>query len=177
MMNYQRKMVLIEEMLFKLRAALDARGNNDMLIIARTDSREAKNGSLEDAIKRSNLFVEAGADIIMPYSCRAQSYEEACYVGKSIKAPLLYVNDESKNPNLTVDQLARAGFKIIIYPLSASLAAANSIMNVYTNLKDTGVTWPSSKQEEIVKVREMVEKNEGIHDLYAIEKSDGKAPE
>lgn len=167
----------MEEMLVKLRVALDTRGSSDMLIIARTDSREAKNGSLENAIERANRFVEAGADIIMPYSCRAPSYEEACQVGKSINAPLLYVNDESSHPNLTVDQLAKAGFKIIIYPLSASLAAADAIQRTYLYLKKNGVTWNSSEIAKIIKVRQMVEENAGIPELYAIEKTDAKVLE
>lgn len=167
----------VEEMLAKLRAALDARGDSNMLIIARTDSREAKNGSLEDAIERCQKFAKAGADIIMPYSCRAQSYEEACRVGQSIKAPLLYVNDESNYPNLTIDQIAKAGFKIIIYPLSASLAAAQAIKQTYVHLKENGVTWPSSKMEQMAQVRKMLEENAGISKLYATERKDAKVLE
>lgn len=170
-----RKYVIpLEEMLVKLRTAIDARGDSDMLIIARTDAREAQNGSLEEAIARSQRFVEAGADVIMPYSCRAKSFEEACHVGHSINAPLLYVNDESSNPNLTVDQLAQAGFKIIIYPLAPCLATAQALMSVYTHLKEHGVTWPDSEQSTMAKVREQVEENAGIARLYAIEAGDKK---
>ena len=165
----------IEEMLVKIRTALDARGDSDMLIIARTDSREAENGSLEDAVERCRKFAELGADVIMPYSCRPPSYEEACYVGKSIKAPLLYVNDESDHPNLTVDQIASAGFKIIIYPLTASLAAAQATKSAYTHLKEKGVTYLSPEAEQMVQVRKVVEDSAGIPELYAIEKKDGRA--
>jgi len=164
----------LEEMMVKLRTALAARGNSDMLIIARTDAREAQNGSLEEAIKRAQSFVEAGADVIMPYSCRAKSYEEAHEVGHAINAPLLYVNDESSYPNLTVDQLYNAGFKIIIYPLTPCLATAQAIKNVYQHLLDHGVTWPDDAWETVAAIRKQVEANAGIDRLYAIEAEDRK---
>jgi len=164
----------IEEMMVKLRVALDTRGDSNMLVIARTDSREAQNGSLEDAVERCHRFIEAGADVVMPYNCRARSLEEATYVGQQLKFPMLYVNDESEYPNLTVDQLAEAGFKIIIYPLTPSIASAQAMLRVYSHLKDKGVTWPTDEYPEVLAIRKRVEENMGIFSLWDIESRDNK---
>jgi methylisocitrate lyase len=163
----------IEEMMVKLETAIKARGESDLLIIARTDAREAQNGSLEEAVARCQRFVDAGADVIMPFSCPARSLEEASYVGHAIKAPLLYVNDETTS-NLTVDQLMVAGFKILIYPLTPCLATAQGLMSAYGHLKKHGVTYPDEQQKELIRIRKILEDNMNITELYAIESKDRK---
>lgn len=71
----------------KVRAAVDARKElgDDLILIARTDARVAAGGSVEDAIRRANLFLEAGADVI--FVAAPQSYEEVERYVREIDGP------------------------------------------------------------------------------------------
>jgi 2-methylisocitrate lyase-like PEP mutase family enzyme len=105
--------VPLEEMLGKIRAACDARAEQDIVIVTRTDAR-AVNG-FEDALERCHAFVEAGADVI--FFEAPETVEEMQRVAKSIQAPtLINVVQDGKTPALHADELARMGFKIAIYP-------------------------------------------------------------
>ena len=105
--------VPLAEMVGKIRAACDAREEQDIVIVTRTDAR-AVNG-FDDALERSHAFVEAGADVV--FFEAPESVEEMQRVAESIKAPtLINVVQDGKTPALHADELERMGFKIAIYP-------------------------------------------------------------
>ena len=129
-----------EDFLLKLQAALEARRDKDFVIIARTDARDAVGGSLKEAIRRSNLYAEAGADVILPLLHDIKEMEQ--FRKEVPNVPLLHVHGTAVNyydaANLSVDQLRDMGWNIVIYNSAAPYAAAKGILDIYTSLKQTG---------------------------------------
>jgi len=160
----------VEEMVEKIKTALEARKNKEFLIIARTDAREAVNGGLREAIRRANIYADVGADIIMPYSTHAPNVKEAEFVAKSISAPLLYVYSEGKvgYARPTIEELENMGYKIIIYNLSAILAATKAVVRTYKYLKEKGIT--NLETEDMAELRTTIEELISLPKLYKIER-------
>ena len=123
------------EMLDRIKSAVDARINDDFVIMARTDSL-AHHG-LEAAIDIMGACVEAGADMVFPEAVS----ELAVYkkITKSIAVPVLAnITEFGKTPLLTTDELISAGIKIALYPLSAFRAANQAALNVYQQIMSNG---------------------------------------
>jgi len=114
--HFEGKQVVSEnEMIGKLKAAVDARYDPDFVIIARTDARAVLGP--EAAIQRANAYVEAGADVI--FFEAPQSVEELETIVRHIDAPLLVNMDEgTQTPFLKFGQLEKMGFKIVIIFIS-----------------------------------------------------------
>lgn len=123
----------------KIKAAVDARRNEEFIIIARTDARAVH--GFEEAVQRGNLYAEAGADIIFIES--PVTVEEMTDIPKLIKAPCLInmAGPASKTPALPNEELKRMGYKIAIYPAIAMDAVVTSIRLALKRLKDEGISW------------------------------------
>ncbi|MBI3247131.1 MAG: isocitrate lyase/PEP mutase family protein [Deltaproteobacteria bacterium] len=122
----------------KIRAASEHRSDPDFVIIARTDAR-AVNG-IDDAIERGLLYREAGADVIFVEA--PTSHEEIERVAREIKAPLLSNQvPGGKTPGLTVIELEKLGYKMVIFPVVSLMAATLAIEQALTDLKATGTDW------------------------------------
>jgi methylisocitrate lyase len=105
-----------EEYILKLHAAIDAREDNEFIIVARTDSL-AQFG-IEEAIERGKEYQRIGADVIFIEA--PKTIDQMELIAKEIKAPLLAnMIEEGITPNLTADQLRKMGFKMVVFPLSA----------------------------------------------------------
>jgi methylisocitrate lyase len=99
----------------KVRAAADAKADQDLVIIARTDARGVT--SLDDAIDRAKRYLEAGADWIFPEAL--QSKEEFEQFAEAIDAPLVAnMTEFGKSPLLTLDELASLGYSAVLYPVT-----------------------------------------------------------
>tara|TARA_Y100001960_G_scaffold301381_1_gene351371 strand:+ start:137 stop:1039 length:903 start_codon:yes stop_codon:yes gene_type:complete len=125
-----------EEHVEKIKAAVHARGDSDLVIIARTDSRATH--SLEEAIQRGKNLEASGADVIFIEA--PQTEEEIRMIGQEIKAPMLInLIEGGKTPNLPISDLESLGFKIILYPLTSIFATAYSMQKLarYVNSKKT----------------------------------------
>ncbi len=97
----------------KIRAAADARGNSDFIIIARTDSRAVI--GFDEAIKRANAALAAGADIAFVEA--PQTMDEVASVPKLVKGPcLLNIVRRGKTPAVELKQAEEMGYKIAILP-------------------------------------------------------------
>src|SRR5436190_9821 len=105
--------VPLDEYLAKVRAAVAARNNPDFLIVARTDSRAML--GLEEAIRRANAALQAGAD--MAFVEAPQTLEEVAAVPKLVKGPCLFNNVwRGKSPDLAFDEARRMGYRLVIVP-------------------------------------------------------------
>ena len=132
-----KKEVSTEDMVQKIRAAVDARTDDDFTIIVRTDSIAVT--GWEDAMVRCEEYIKAGADALFVEALRTP--EEVEQVGKNISVPLLYNFVESgKSPLLSAADLEKFGFKIVIYPASALLAVTRVVEKIMAQLKETGTT-------------------------------------
>jgi len=116
-----RRVVPAEEMVLKVRVAVDSRNRDDTLIVARTDARTAH--GLDEALRRAEAYAEAGADIVFVES--PESVEELAMIGASLDVPLLanMVPGGGRTPELSAAELQELGFDMAIYP-SAGFAAA-----------------------------------------------------
>ena len=132
-----KKVVSTEDMVQKIRAAVDARTDDDFTIIVRTDSIAVT--GWEDAMNRCEEYIKAGADALFVEALRTP--EEVEQVAKNISVPLLYNFVESgKSPLLSASELEKFGFKIVIYPGSALLSVTHVVQKVMAQLKETGTT-------------------------------------
>jgi carboxyvinyl-carboxyphosphonate phosphorylmutase len=125
------------EMAEKIRAACEARRDPDFVIVARTDAL-ATDG-LDEAIRRSERYAAAGADVLFVEALRTR--EEAERVAAAAGRPLLYnVVESGKSPLLPVADLERIGFKIAIFPATALLSAMAAIRSSLAELRTLGTT-------------------------------------
>ena len=132
-----KKVVSTEDMVQKIRAAVDARTDDDFTIIVRTDSIAVT--GWDDAMHRCEEYAEAGADVLFVEALRTP--EEVEFVGKNLDIPLLFNFVESgKSPLLTASELEKFGFKIVIYPASALLSVTHVVEQVMAQLRDKGTT-------------------------------------
>jgi 2,3-dimethylmalate lyase len=126
-----------EEYILKLHAAIDAREDNEFIIVARTDSL-AQFG-IEEAIQRGKDYKRIGADVIFIEA--PKTIDQMKLISKEINAPLLAnMIEEGITPNLTADQLRKIGFKMVVFPLSALYSASFAIKQTLKTLKKTGTT-------------------------------------
>ena len=127
-----KEVVSAEEMVQKIRAAIKAR--KEMLMIARTDSL-ATHG-MEEAIRRANLYADAGADIIF-VEAPTQKVQIA-ELPKRINAPLLFnMTEGAKTPIMAHDELQAMGYRIVIHPNLAMRIAARGVQSALAVLQKT----------------------------------------
>ncbi len=125
------------EMVAKLKAALDARVDGDMVICARTDARAVE--GLDAAIERAELYREAGADLLFVEAPR--SVDELRRVCSEIAGPCLANCVEGgRTPALAAGELEEMGFAAVAWPVSASYAIAKALREVYEALAADGTT-------------------------------------
>jgi 2-methylisocitrate lyase-like PEP mutase family enzyme len=134
-----------DEMVGKVKAAVDARTANDTLIIARTDARAVE--GLQEAIDRAHAYQEAGADILFIEAPR--SFDEMKTIRKSfhVSIPLLAnMVEGGKTPVKTAKDLKKLGFNIIIFPGGAVRAVTFQLQEYYAGLLKNGSNSKFSKK-------------------------------
>lgn len=132
-----KEVISREEMIGKIKAALDSRRDQNLVVIARTDARAVM--GLQEAIERGVAYAEAGADMI--FVDAPESAEELSLIARSIPAPLMAnLSEGGKTPLLSAQELQDMGYKLVIYPRSAAGAAAKAIQELMAILKRDGTT-------------------------------------
>lgn len=125
------------EMVAKIKAAVDARADEDLVIMARTDA--IATSGISEAIDRSNLYKEAGADLIFVEA--PTSLKEMKHINESIEAPTLAIQIEGgKTPLLTTKELEELGFNIVVYPNATVYATAWALKGLWEGLMKDGTT-------------------------------------
>jgi len=132
-----KEVIDIDEYVPKLRAALDARDNENFIVVARTDARAPL--GLDEAIERGRHYYKEGADVIFVEA--PQSEEELKEVAQKIKAPLVAnMIENGITPNLSAKVLKDIGYRIAVFPLSGIFGAAYAMKEIFSKLKETGST-------------------------------------
>ncbi|KHE07391.1 MULTISPECIES: methylisocitrate lyase [Citrobacter] len=124
-----------EEMVDRIRAAVDARTDPNFVIMARTDALAVE--GLEAAIDRAQAYVEAGADMLFPEAIT----ELAMYrqFADAVKVPILAnITEFGATPLFTTDELRSANVAMALYPLSAFRAMNRAAEKVYNVLRQEG---------------------------------------
>ncbi|OME88273.1 methylisocitrate lyase [Paenibacillus sp. FSL A5-0031] len=124
-----------EEMVDRIKAAADAREDDQFVIMARTDALAVE--GLEAAIERACACVEAGADMIFPEAItRLEDYQA---FADAVKVPILAnITEFGQTPLFTIKELEDAGVSLALYPLSAFRAMSAAALHVYETIKQEG---------------------------------------
>lgn len=125
------------DMVAKLHAALDARDDADLVIMARTDAL-AVNG-IDDAVERINLYREAGADLLFVEA--PPTVEAMRRIVQEAPGPhLANMIEFGMSPELTGADLEQIGFAAVVWPVSSVLAVTKALRKVYAQLRDDDTT-------------------------------------
>lgn len=128
-----KEIISKEEMVDRIKAAVDAKSDPDFVIMARTDALAVE--GLEAAIERAVLCVEAGADMIFAEAMTdASMYRQFV---DAVKVPVLAnITEFGSTPLYNSAQLAEQGVAMVLYPLSAFRAMNQAALNVYQTIRD-----------------------------------------
>ncbi len=133
-----KKVIPAEEMVIKLRAALAARRNPETVIIARSDATAVT--GLDDAIARSRMYADAGADVIFIDAPTSEDDLKAIAAGGINAVLMVNISEYGKTPDLGAQRFEELGFGLVIYPSSTLFAAAQSTKELAAALMAEGST-------------------------------------
>lgn len=130
-----KAIVSLDEMVDRVKAAVDAKPYDDFVVMARTDALAVE--GLQSAIDRASACVEAGADMIFPEAMTdLKMYQQFV---EAVKVPVLAnITEFGATPLFTVDELATAGVSMVLYPLSAFRAINQAALTVYQVVRKDG---------------------------------------
>lgn len=130
-----KAIVSLDEMVDRVKAAVDAKPTDDFVVMARTDALAVE--GLQSAIDRACACVEAGADMIFPEAMTdLNMYQQFV---DAVKVPVLAnITEFGATPLFTVDELATAGVGMVLYPLSAFRAMNQAALKVYQGVRKDG---------------------------------------
>lgn len=130
-----KEVVSKAEMVDRIKAAVDARTDDNFSIMARTDAIAIE--GIDAAIERVHAYIEAGADLVFPEAIR--TLEDYTKFSAAVSKPILAnITEFGMTPLFTRDELAAHGVQIILYPLSAFRAMNKAAENVYEAIRRDG---------------------------------------
>ncbi|AXO18015.1 TPA: methylisocitrate lyase [Providencia stuartii] len=130
-----KEIVSTQEMVDRIKAAVDARVDDNFVIMARTDALAVE--GLEAALERAHAYIEAGADMLFPEAITELSMYQQ-FVNHTQVPVLANLTEFGKTPLFTLDELRSVGIVIALYPLSAFRAMNKAAEQVYTTLRQEG---------------------------------------
>jgi 2-methylisocitrate lyase-like PEP mutase family enzyme len=131
------KLVSVGEMTGRLKGAIEARGDSDLLIIGRTDALAAT--GRDEAIRRALRYREAGVDLVFVDAMKTLADAEA--VAREVPGPLMIsIVEGHETTRLLPQDLKSLGYAIALYPLSALFAATRAVSEVLQSLRGNGTT-------------------------------------
>ena len=130
-----KELVSVQEMVNRIKAAVDAKTDSEFVVMARTDAID--NEGIESALERVVTYQEAGADAIFAEAVieidQYKSFKE------NLKIPILAnITEFGKTPFFTKEELKRVGIDMILYPLSAFRAMSKAAQEVYIEILKKG---------------------------------------
>ena len=130
-----KELVPAEAFCEKLQAAVAAKSSADFVLIARTDARGVV--GIDETIRRANLYIEAGADAIFPEGLRTA--DEFARVAKEVPTHLLAnMTEFGTTPFITVDEFARMGYRMVIFPVTLQRAAMKAMEHTLHAIRTHG---------------------------------------
>lgn len=149
-----KEVVDLEEATAKIKAAIQSRNSKDFLIAARTDSRATHD--LDEALRRGEAFLNAGADILFIEA--PQSVDEMQRIKNEFPEANLIANivEGGKTPELSIEELAKIGFKIVLRPVSALLAISGTLQDCYSALLNSNYDQKNSSKISFEEYNDMI---------------------
>ncbi|NBS75684.1 MAG: methylisocitrate lyase, partial [Betaproteobacteria bacterium] len=148
-----KELISASDMADKVSAMAKNKLNPDFVIIARTDARHVTD--FADAVKRANLYREAGADAIFPEGLQSET-EFKDFAKGSPGYLLANMTEFGKTPDISATRFGELGYSLVIYPLSMMRLAMGEVTRGLASLKQHG------------SVRESLPKMQTRKDLYAL---------
>jgi methylisocitrate lyase len=163
--DYQEHTVPMEQMVEKIKWAIEARDDPEFVLAARTDT--LRTHGFDEALKRADAYIEAGADEIYLYP---NTLEEAKIIPKRIPVPVTYPNSEGNRigrPILTAAEAEEMGYKYLSTAISGIAVYAHSVYEAFAHMVKVGNSgW---KKEKMIETRQMIEDVIGLPKWYKIE--------
>ena len=130
-----KAIVSLDEMVDRVKAAVDARTDDSFVIMARTDALAVE--GMNSAIERAQACIEAGADMIFPEAI--STLEQYTQFTSKVSVPVLAnITEFGATPLFSTEQLAGVGVKLVLYPLSAFRAMSRAALTVYQHILADG---------------------------------------
>lgn len=130
-----KEIVSTEEMVDRIKAAVDARTDPNFVIMARTDALAVE--GMEKTLERAAAYIEAGADMLFPEAITELSMYKQ-FVDRTKVPVLANLTEFGQTPLFTLDELRTVEVAIALYPLSAFRAMNKAALNVYETLRKEG---------------------------------------
>ena len=155
-----KEIVSTEEMVDRIKAAVDAKTDEDFVVMARTDA--LANEGLGAAIERAFAYQEAGADALFPEAfIELDQYKE---LKKSVNIPILAnITEFGKTPLFGCEELSQSGVDMVLYPLSAFRAMSKAAEEVFKEIKK------SDNQESLIKNMQTRDELYDVLDYHSFE--------
>ncbi len=155
-----KEIVSTEEMVDRIKAAVDAKTDEDFVVMARTDA--LANEGLDAAIERAFAYQEAGADAIFPEAfIKLDQYKE---LKKSVNIPILAnITEFGKTPLFGCEELSQSGVDMVLYPLTAFRAMSKAAEEVFKEIKK------SDNQESLIKNMQTRDELYDVLDYHSFE--------
>lgn len=162
-----KRLISADDMVEKIKVAIDARESEDFVVIARTDARESE--GLDGVLRRLEAYAKAGADVVFPEALHSEEeMRKACSVLE--KPCMANMSNHGKTPVPPAEVLAEIGYAYAIYPSLTSLAACAAMEKSLRDLKDHGIGQPDNLFD-FSEFCSLI----GFEDVWAFEKKWGKA--
>lgn len=153
-----KEIVSTEEMVDRIKAAVDARTDENFVIMARTDALASE--GMESAIERANAYVEAGADMLFPEAI--YELEQYKTFRAAVDVPFLAnITEFGQTPLFSTPELGECGVDIVLYCCGAYRAMNKGAMNVYEAIKNDG---HQKGVIDIMQTREELYEHLGYHE-------------
>ena len=155
-----KEIVSTEEMVDRIKAAVDAKTDEDFVVMARTDA--LANEGLGAAVERAFAYQEAGADALFPEAfIELDQYKE---LKKSVNIPILAnITEFGKTPLFGCEELSQSGVDMVLYPLSAFRAMSKAAEEVFKEIKK------SDNQESLIKNMQTRDELYDVLDYHSFE--------
>jgi carboxyvinyl-carboxyphosphonate phosphorylmutase len=148
-----KQVIPAEEMVQKVRAAVEARARPEFVIIARTDARAPE--GLERALRRGRMYREAGADVLFIEALTSDAEAEEA-VRALPGVPLLFNWAEGgKTPPISLERVRALGYRIVIFPISTLLAATAAMRAILQEIARAGT--PAAAMHDMPTFAEFVD--------------------
>ncbi|MGJ0516690.1 MAG: isocitrate lyase/PEP mutase family protein [Methylomicrobium sp.] len=149
-----KRVIPVQEQVEKIRAAVYARGESNLVIIGRTDARAIE--GLEGAIARGDRYLEAGADVLFIEA--PQSREELKEIARHFAGVPLFANiiEGGKTPNLSVQELEEMGYKLAAFALSGLFSVTQALKDCFGRLRLDGSTENVNKDLSFEQFKEVI---------------------
>jgi 2-methylisocitrate lyase-like PEP mutase family enzyme len=142
-----------EEGVLRLKAAIESRGDDDLLIIGRTDAMPASGA--EEAIRRAHLYQDAGVDLVFVDGIKKIAEVEA--VAKAVQGPkVVSIVDGNETTALTAKDLEELGFSVVFYAVTGLFTATRAMADAFANLKQAGTPAGASTQHSYAEFTDIV---------------------